>query len=107
MFFTFIPLALITEGNLAIINIKEGAGVFGGQGMTASGVNFTLSRPIDNGVSLTFYFTYNTPPAGERNSMVNPHIYVVGTVCVPGAPTVSITSPIEGASFLAPANITV
>ena len=107
VYFTFKPLAPITGSNLAIAYIKEGNGGYGGYGMTASGSNFTFSKPYANAAALTFYFTYNTPPAGERNSSANPHSYTVGTVCVPGAPTVSITAPADGASYLAPASITI
>jgi hypothetical protein len=108
VYFKFHPLAPITGSNLAILALKEGAaGGFAGYGMTASGSDFTYSKPIADGTALTFYFTYNTPPAGERNSNANPHTYSVGTVCIPGAPTVSITSPAEATGFTAPASITI
>jgi len=108
VYFKFHPLAPIAGSNLAILALKEGAaGGFNGYGMTASGSDFTFSRPIAAGTALTFYFTYNTPPAGERNSSANPHIYTVGDVCVPGAPTVSITAPLDATSFTAPASITI
>ena len=67
--------------------------------MTKTGADFTFSRPIADGVVTTFYFTYNTPPAGERNSSANPHTYTVGAVCITGAPTVSITSPLKWSQF--------
>ena len=107
VYFTFHPLAPIAGSNLAILNLKEGGGAFTGYGMTASGADFTFNKAIANNVNTTFYFTYNTPPAGERNSSADPHTYYVGTVCVPGAPTVSITSPAEAANFTAPATITI
>ncbi|MES2649538.1 MAG: Ig-like domain-containing protein [Bacteroidota bacterium] len=107
VYFTFHPLAPIAGSNLAILNLKEGGGGYAGYGMTASGSDFTFNRTIANGVSTTFFFTYNTPPAGEKNSSADPHSYFVGTVCVPGAPTVSITSPIEGSSYTTPATITI
>lgn len=107
VYFTFHPLAPITGSNSAIIYLKEGGGGYPGYGMTASGADFKYSKAIGNGTSTSFYFTYHTPPAGERNSSANPHSYVVGTVCVAGAPTVSITSPLEAANFTAPANITI
>ncbi len=107
VYFTFHPLAPIAGSNLAILNLKEGGGAFTGYGMTASGADFTFNKAIANNVNTTFYFTYNTPPVGERNSSADPHTYYVGTVCVPGAPTVSITSPAEAANFTAPATITI
>ena len=107
VYFTFKPLAPIAGSNLAIVYIKEGSGGFGGYGMTASGSNFTFSKAFANATPLTFYFTYNTPPGGERNSSADPHTYAVGSVCVPGAPTVAITSPLDNASFTAPASITI
>ncbi len=106
VFFKFKPLAPIAGSNLAIIGIREGAAPgYTGYGMTASGTDFTFSKPVADGVSMKFYFTYNAPPAGERNSINNPHTYVAGTVCVPGAPSVSITSPDDGFNDNAPANV--
>jgi hypothetical protein len=107
VYFKFIPLAPIAGSNLAILYLKEGGGGYGGYGMTAAGSNFIFSKAIANGVNTSFYFTYNTPPAGERNSSTDPHSYFVGTVCTTGAPTVSITSPLEAANFTAPASITI
>ncbi len=108
VYFKFHPLAPIAGSNLAILALKEGAaGGFSGYGMTASGADFVYSKAIADGTALTFYFTYNTPPAGERNSSANPHTYTVGNVCIPGAPTVSITSPADATSFVAPASITI
>ena len=74
---------------------------------SCTGLNWLFPKAIANGTATSFYFTYNVPAGGERNSSANPHAYVVGTVCTAGAPTVSITSPTEGASFSAPASITI
>ena len=103
VFFKFHPLAPIAGSNLAILNIKN----FGGFGMAASGADFEFSKAIADGTIISFFFTYNTPPAGERNTSATPHTYVVGSVCVAGAPTVAITSPFEGQSYAAPASITI
>ncbi len=106
VFFKFIPLAAIAGSNLAIIGIREGAAPgYTGYGMTLDGPNFIFSKPVPNGTILRFYFTYQTPPAGERNSINNPHTYAAGAVCVPGAPSVSITSPENGYNDNAPANV--
>ncbi len=107
VYYTFHPLAPITGCLYSIIHIKEGNGGDAGYGMTASGSDFTFSKAIADGVNTSFYFAYNTPPAGERNSSADPHSYFVGTVCETGAPTVSITSPAEAANFTAPATITI
>ncbi|HRH49470.1 MAG TPA: Ig-like domain-containing protein [Panacibacter sp.] len=107
VYFTFHPLAPIAGCTYSILHLKEGDGGDNGYGMTASGPDFIYSKAIADGVNTSFYFTYNTPPAGERNSSANPHAYYVGSVCVAGAPTVSITSPLEAANFTAPAGITI
>lgn len=107
VYFTFHPLAPIAGCTYSILHLKEGDGGDNGYGMTASGSDFVYSKAIADGVNTSFYFTYNTPPAGERNSSANPHAYYVGSVCVAGAPTVSITSPAEAANFTAPASITI
>ncbi len=107
--FKFHPLAPILGSTYAIIYLKEGtgSGTYPGYGMTASGSDFIFSKPIADGVVTSFYFSYQVPSGGERNSSADPHSYIVGTVCVAGAPTVSITSPAEAASFTAPAGITI
>ncbi len=107
VYFIFHPLAPITGSTSSILYLKEGGGGYAGYGMAASGTDFTFNKTIADGVNINFYFTYNTPPAGERNSSADPHSYYVGTVCVPGAPTVSITSPAEGANYTSPASITI
>jgi beta-glucanase (GH16 family) len=107
VYFRFHPLAPIAGSNLAILQLREGNAGVAGYTMTAAGGDFTFSRAIANGINTTFYFTYAVPSGGERNSSANPHLYYVGTVCVAGEPTCSITSPVEAASFTAPASITI
>ena len=109
--FTFHPLSPIAGCNLAIIYIREGAsGGYGGYGMTQAGTDFVYTKTIANNTPLSIYFTYNTPPAGERNSLANPHSYTVGTNCTGSTntpPTVSITSPANNATFTQSSNITI
>ncbi len=109
VYFKFKPLGAIIGSSAAIIYLREGngQGAYPGYGMTASGGDFIFSRAIANGTNTSFYFSYNVPAGGENNSSANPHAYVVGTVCVAGAPAVSITSPAPAASFTAPASITI
>ena len=108
VYFKFHPLSPITGSNACIIYLREGSGgAYPGYNMTAFGSDFIFSRAVSNSTATSFYFTYNVPSGGERNSSANPHAYVVGTTCVTGAPTVSITSPTEGSSFSAPASITI
>lgn len=109
VYFKFHPLAPIAGSNSAIIYLKEGtgSGTYPGYNMVASGTDFIFNKSIADGTITSFYFSYNVPSGGERNSSADPHSYVVGTVCVAGAPTVSITSPAESASFTAPASITI
>lgn len=107
--FTFYPLAPIAGCTSSIIYVKEGTGqgAYPGYTMADSGTAFIFSRPIKAGTVISFYFTYNVPAGGERNSSANPVSYLVGTVCYAGAPTVAITSPAEAASFTAPATVTI
>lgn len=108
VYIKFRPLSPITGSNACLVYIKEGSNTtYPGYAMTASGSDFIFNRPISNGTTTSFYFTYNVPSGGQRNSSADPHAYVVGTVCVAGAPTVSITSPTEGSNFSAPASITI
>ena len=108
VYFKFRPLSPITGSNACLIYIKEGsATTYPGYDMTALGSDFIFNKAIGNGTTTSFYFTYNVPSGGQRNSSANPHAYIVGTVCVSGAPTVSITSPTEGSSFSAPASVTI
>ena len=106
VYFKFHPLSPIVGSSSAIIYVRPGtSGAYPGYTMTASGSDFIYSQAIANGTTTSFYFSYNVPSGGERNSSTDPHSYVVGTQCVAGAPTVSITSPSDAASFTAPANI--
>jgi Bacterial Ig domain/Secretion system C-terminal sorting domain len=77
--------------------------------MTQAGTDFTFSKTIANNTPLSIYFTYNTPPGGERNSSAKPHSYTVGTNCTGSTgtpPTVSLTAPANNASYTEPATIT-
>jgi beta-glucanase (GH16 family) len=101
--FTFHPLSPITGCNLALIYIREGAGGYAGTAMTAVGPDFVYSKTIANSTPLSIYFTYNTPPVGERNSSATPHSYTVGANCTGGTPpTVSITSPTNNTTYTEP-----
>ncbi|HRI22277.1 MAG TPA: Ig-like domain-containing protein, partial [Panacibacter sp.] len=80
--FQFHPLQPIAGCAYALIYIREGlTGGYPGYGMTAIGADFTFSKVIPNGTPISIYFTYQTPPAGERNSSATPHSYIVGTIC--------------------------
>ncbi len=110
VYFTFHPLSPITGSTGAIIYLKQAgsSGAYAGYNMVASGSDFTFQTAVSAGTSLSFYFSYKVPSTGgENNSSNNPHQYVVGTVCVAGAPNVTIDSPADAASFTAPANIVV
>jgi len=98
----------IIGSNSAIINISAPSNI--NAGMTRSGTDFVYSLPFENGTNVTFYFTYNTPPAGERNSSASRHTYTVGTNCLgvtTSVPTVAIVSPVNDASYTEPASITI
>ena len=109
--FTFHPLQPILGCNSSFVYIREGAsGAYPGYAMTASGADFVYTKTIANNTRLSIYFTYNTPPMGERNSSANPHSYTVGTNCtgiIGSAPTVNITSPTNNATFTEPSTITI
>lgn len=109
VFFKFHPLSPITGCSSAIIYVKEGtgSGPYPGYNMAASGTDFTFSKSIANGTIISFYFSYNVPAGGERNSSADPHGYIAGSICTAGAPTSSVTAPAEAASFTAPASITI
>jgi hypothetical protein len=82
--FTFHPLSPITGCNNALIYIREGLiGAYPGYQMTASAGAFVYSKTIAVNTPLSIYFTYNTPPVGERNSRDYPHDYTVGSNCLP------------------------
>ena len=107
--FTFHPLTPILGCNAALIYVRPGTtGGYPGYNMTAAGTDFVYTQAIANGNNVSFYFTYNVPTGGQRSSSANPESYVVGTNCtgisiVP--PTDSITSPVNGAIYTAPATI--
>ena len=105
--FTMHPLAPIEGSQYAIINIKEGSGGFAGYNVTSIGPDFTYSKAIANGTPIQFYYTYQVPSGGERNSSLNPHSYTVGGNCtgVTGIPAVSIVTPADNASYTEPASI--
>jgi len=109
VYYTFHPLAPILGSSGAIIYVKTGigGGTYPGYTMTQVGTNFTYSASIATGTLTSFYFSYNVPSGGQRNSSADPQTYTAGTVCVAGAPTVSITAPADAASFIAPASITI
>ena len=108
VYYRFHPLASIVGSSSAIIYLSTtGSGTFPGYNMTASGGDFIYSASIANGTTTSFYFSYAVPSGGQRNSSTTPQTYVVGTVCVAGAPSVSITSPVNAASFTSPATITI
>jgi beta-glucanase (GH16 family) len=92
--FTFHPLSPIQGCALSIIYIREGAaGGYSGNNMTAVGNDFKYTRAIASGTPLSIYFTYSTPPTGERNSAATPHTYTVGTNClIPPIVTVGLTA---------------
>ena len=105
--FTMHPLAPIDGSLYAIIYIKEGSGGFAGYNVTSIGPDFTFSKAIANGTAIQFYYTYQVPSGGERNSSLNPHSYTVGSNCtgVTGIPTVSIVTPADNTSYTEPASI--
>ena len=112
--FTFHPLGATAGGNLAIIYIREGgAGAYPGYGMVKNEAgDFTYTKPIAAGTVTSIYFTYQVGAGGpERNSAATPHSYTVGTTCstaptnVP--PTVSISAPVNNATFTAPATMAI
>ena len=108
--FTFHPLAPIVGCAYSLIYIRQGlTGGYAGTGMTAIGSDFTYTKAIADSTPISVYFTYQVPSGGERNSSLNPHSYKVGTNCtgISGAPTVSITSPLNNAVFTEPANFTI
>lgn len=79
-YFKFRPLSPITGSNACIIYVREGGGgTYPGYPMTAFGSDFIFSKAIANGTTASFYFTYNVPSGGERNSSAAPHSYTVGS----------------------------
>ncbi|HTJ53412.1 MAG TPA: Ig-like domain-containing protein, partial [Cyclobacteriaceae bacterium] len=107
---TFIPGTPITGCDFAIVYVKIGSGGYAGYIMNASGSNFTYSITAATGSAVSIYFTYRISAGGaERNSSASPGSFTVGS-CGGTAnisPTVSISSPTTGATFTAPASITI
>jgi endo-1,3(4)-beta-glucanase len=107
---TFKPGTPITGCDFAILYVQIGAGGYAGYIMNPSGANFTYSFTAATGSAISIYFTYRISAGGaERNSSATPHTFTVGQCGgasnVP--PSASITSPANGATFTAPASITI
>lgn len=106
---TFIPGSPITGTTLVILYYKIGTGGYVGVNMDPSGSNYTKSFTAASGSAISIYFTYRIGSTmAERNSSATPHSFTVGQ-CGGGnvSPTASITSPANGATFTAPASITI
>jgi len=75
---TFIPQSLIAGCMYVIVTVKLNGNTIGGWYMTKSGTRFTstVTAKIDD--KLEWYFTYQTPPSGERNSSATPITAIVG-----------------------------
>ncbi len=108
--FTMHPLSPIAGSAYALFYMRIGTtGAYAGYNMTAVGTDFTYTTAIANTTVVSFYFTYQVPSGGERNSSANPHSYTVGDNCtgVLSVPTVNITAPLNNSTYLEPANIVV
>ena len=108
--FTMHPLSPIAGSAYALFYMRIGTtGAYAGYNMTAVGTDFTYTTAIANTTVVSFYFTYQVPSGGERNSSANPHSYTVGDNCtgVINVPTVNITAPLNNSTYLEPANIVV
>ncbi|MEI8273609.1 MAG: glycosyl hydrolase [Paludibacter sp.] len=75
---TFIPQSPIANCIYVIVTVKLNGNGIGGWYMIKSGNKFTstVTAKIDD--KLEWYFTYQTPPAGERNSSSTPITATVG-----------------------------
>ena len=110
---TFIPGSPIAGSTLCILYYKVGAGGYVGVNMDVSGNNFTKAINASIGQTVSMYFTYRVGSSGiERNSSTTPHSFTVGQCSDTGplpnqSPSVNIVSPISGASFTAPASVTI
>lgn len=111
--FTFHPVGATAGGTLAIVYVREAAtGTYPGYTMVRNAAgDFTFTKPVANGLTVSVYFTYQVGPGGpQRNSAAAPHAYTVGTVCAVSAsnlpPTISLTAPAQSAVFAAPATLT-
>lgn len=107
---TFIPGSPISGCDFAILYVKIGSGGYAGYIMDAAGANFTKSFSAASGSNISIYFTYRISAGGaERNSSANPSSFVIGQ-CGGSSntpPSANITSPSNGATFVAPASITI
>ncbi|RAV99462.1 Ig-like domain-containing protein [Pseudochryseolinea flava] len=106
---TFVPGSPISGTTMVILYYKIGTGGYIGVNMDPSGSNYTKSFTAPSGSAIAMYFTYRVGATmAERNSSATPHSFTVGQ-CSGGniSPTVNLTSPTNGASFTAPASITI
>ena len=67
---TFVPSRAGVGSNIVIINV-------GGAGYTIT-ANKTYTVTANAGANISFFFTYNVPEGGERNTQANPHSETVG-----------------------------
>ncbi len=108
---TFNPGTPITGSDFVILYVQSGGGGYADHLMTASGPNFTSSFTAPIGINVSIYFTYRVGASGpERNSSATPGTFTVGQCVVEPEntpPTVSITSPLNEATYSAPAGITI
>ncbi|MBC7485376.1 MAG: hypothetical protein H7282_01310, partial [Cytophagaceae bacterium] len=103
----FTPLAPIAGSTMALLYVGINNGAVSGMYMNASGNNFIQSFSAPVGSTLTFYFTYRVGTSGvERNSNANPHTVIAGNCTNNVAPTVTLTSPLNGQTFTAGATVT-
>ena len=91
---TFIPGSPIAGCQYVIVNVKLNGNGIGGWYMTKSGTRFssTVTAKIED--KLEGYFTYQTPPAGERNSSSSPIIATVG-----GCGATAVNTPLMDDNF--------
>ena len=75
---TFIPQSPIAGCNYVIINVKVNGNNTGSWYMTKNGTVFTSTFIAKIDDNLEWYFTYQTPPAGERNNSTSACVATVG-----------------------------
>lgn len=98
---TFIPGTPITGCTYVLVYPKVNGAVQGGFYMTKTGSNFTYTFTAPLGATVGWYFTYQVPSGGERNSSAAPNTATVGG-CSGGGnqlPSVSLTVPTNGQTF--------
>ncbi|NME68763.1 Ig-like domain-containing protein [Flammeovirga aprica] len=97
---TFVPNQVGMGSTVCILFLNVNGGGL-------AGYNVKPNEPYQvnaaEGTPIQFYYTYSHPEGGERNTLENPHDYVIGT-CISAPidetlPMVSVTSPNEGDSF--------